>query len=481
MSKIMLLMSKKVLLKENSEFIISPACIEISGIHITKVKKHSLKSYQKYCENENLHAIYEIHDFGDFLISPSFVNCHTHVAMSFFRAILNNRFKSKNLIEDVLFKAESYLSPEDVQAFARMGAYENILNGNALIWDHYYHAHSIANACLETGISAVIAPTLQDISGPGVHLCEKAFQDTITIHEDNKFSKDAIFSSFGPHATDTVSVDLWERLRKEALSTNLPIHTHVAQSYEEVKRIYAKHKLTPIAFLKKLKILKSEIKSLLVHGIYLDKSDLNSINSKSSALVFCPFSQMIFQFPANILDWEKHKLQWFIATDCVASNDSMNIQKELRFVSGFPSLHNTFQNYQKILKKSSLKERTIFLKNRKKTKLLEDKFSNSSFLLNKILSGPGNFHPKFKAGSIEINALANLTVWDIDHPSFWPPNNLQRSLSMGDTTGAIHNMCIKGKWVGKNGQFTHSILTSDKYKQSLKEANERLTILLKKI
>ncbi len=477
----MLILSSQVLLRENSEFIICPAFIEISGIHITKVKKHTLKSYQEHKKKEKQNNQYEIHDFGDRLISPSFVNCHTHIAMCFFRAILSNRSQTKNLVEDLFFKAESHLSAADVLAFARMGVYENILNGNALIWDHYYHGISLAQACLEIGISAVISPTLQDLSGPGVALCERAFQETLTIHESSQYSNAGIFSAFGPHATDTVSENLWEQIRQAALEHNLPIHSHVAQSYEEVKRIYARHHLTPIGFLNKLKIFDENINSLLVHGIYLNKGDLKKIHRKNCALVYCPFSQMIFQFPANILEWEKYDAQWFIGTDCVASNDSMNVQKEMRFVGGFPSLNNTFGNFSKILNKKLGKENNIFIKNRIKTKILEDKFSNLNFLLNKVLSGPGNFHPHFVAGTIEKEALANLTVWETNHPCFWPPSDLLRSLSMGDTTGAIYNMCINGKWYGKNGEFTQSILESHKYKESLNEANDRLRLLIKKI
>ncbi len=477
----MLLLSSQVLLRENSEFIICPAFIEISGIHITKVKKHTLKSYQEHKEKEKKNTDHEIHDFGDRLISPSFVNCHTHIAMCFFRAILSNRCQTKNLVEDLFFKAESHLTASDVHAFARMGAYENILNGNALIWDHYYHGNSVAQACLETGISAVISPTLQDLSGPGVELCEHSFQETLAISENSQYSNAGIFSAFGPHATDSVSENLWARIRQAALAHNLPIHSHVAQSYEEVKRIYSRYKLTPIGFLHKLKIFDENINSLLVHGIYLNKSDFKKIDAQNCALVFCPFSQMIFQFPANILEWEKHDTQWFIGTDCVASNDSMNVQKELRFVGGFPSLNNTFCKYTNILNKKFGKENNLFIKNRMRTKILEDKFSNTNFLLKKVLNGPGNFHPRFQAGSIENNTLANITVWETNHPCFWPPSDLLRSLSMGDTTGAIHNMCINGTWHGKNGEFTQSILESHKYKESLKEANERLRLLIKKI
>lgn len=476
-----IIFSKKILLKEGALYKIFPASIEISGNQISKVTKLSLESYQESIKKETLLKKQNIHDFGDRLITPAFINSHTHIAMNFFRNFFTNHSKSKNLIEDIFYKAESLLTPSDVRAFSRLGAYENILNGNGLIWDHYYFGEEIAKACLDTGITAVIAPTLQDISGPGVPMCNRMLEETYNIHSNTKYENSGIFAAFGPHATDTVSENLWKEIYLGSKKLNIPIHTHVAQSYEEVNRIYKKHKTTPIQFLNSLGILKNTSSNLLVHGIYLNKKDLKLLQGKNNALVFCPFSQMIFQSPANIIDWDKNKLKWFVATDCVASNDSMNLQKELRMIAGFPSFMNTFNRNSQLVEKFSQRNKLSFLNERNNLRKLQIKFSDSSFLLNKIFEGPGTFHNHFKAGMIHAGSLANLNIWDLNHPSMWPSDNIPRSLSMGDTTGAIYNIMLAGKWMGENGNFSQSILNSDNYKMSLKEANERLSILLKKL
>ena len=159
----------------------------------------------------------------------------------------------------------------------------------------------------------------------------------------------------------------------------------------------------------------------------------------------------------------------------------MNLQKELKMVSGFPSLQNTFSNHLNLIEKYTQKNKTLFLKEKSNIKKIQIKFADSSFLLNKVFEGPGTFHNHFKAGIIQQGALANLNIWDLNHPSMWPSDNIPRNLSMGDTTGAIYNMMICGKWISNNGNFIQSILESDIYKMSLKEANDRLRYLLKKI
>lgn len=473
--------SKKILLKEGALYKIFPASIEISGNQIINVTKLSLESYQDSIRKETEINRRNIHDFGDRLITPAFINCHTHIAMNFFRSFYHHNSKSKNLIEDFFYKAESALTPQDVQAFARIGAFENILNGNGLIWDHYYHGEEIAKACQAVGITAVIAPTIQDISGPGVVLNQKMLEQTVNIHSNTNFEKSGIFAAFGPHATDTVSKEMWLNILNLSHELNLPIHTHVSQSLEEVTRIYKKFKKTPVQFLDSLGITKNPASNLFVHCIYLNKNDLKILQGKNNALVFCPFSQLIFQSPANVLDWDKNKIKWFIATDCVASNDSMNLQKELKLVAGFPKFQASLNLNAKLMNKYSEKNQKQFIKDNNEIRKSYKKFSEPNFLLNKIFEGPGTFHNNFKAGIIQNGSLANLIVWDVTHPAMWPAENLSKILAMGDTTSAIYNMMLAGKWISKNGDFVNGILQSDLYKMSLNEANIRLKHLIQKL
>lgn len=459
----MFIASKNVVLFENGKYVIRPALIQMSGLNIAKVEVIENPNYNNFIKETQKKQKIEIHDYQDRLISPAFVNAHTHIAMNFFRAVAKNKPTKKNMMEDVFFKIESKLTQEDVSAFARVGAYENILCGNGLVWDHYYHGYAIAKACVDVGLTAVVAPTLQDISGPGVSLWKQALHETKQIDAESAFSSQGVFAALGPHATDTVSAELFKHCVTLSKEWNIPIHCHAAQSFEEVQMIKRKHKTTPMVFLESLGVLQNPAGTLLAHGIHLTKKDFASLKKGNTALVFCPFSQMVFQFPADVMEWEKSKCNWFVATDCVASNASMNVQKELQFIAGFSSLKSTFSDV-------TSKQKTY--------RSTKNPFLDSSFLLNKVLAGPGSFHPKFKAGVIAPGALANLVIWETSHPAFWPPHDLLNRLAQGDTTNAIHNMFVAGKKKSKDGEFVQGILNSSDYKESVVEADKRLKGLL---
>jgi cytosine/adenosine deaminase-related metal-dependent hydrolase len=82
------------------------------------------------------------------------------------------------------------------------------------------------------------------------------------------------------------------------------------------------------------------------------------------------------------------------------------------------------------------------------------------------------------AGEIVPGAIANLVVWDLDHPTMWPEHAPFRTLAMGDTTQAIHTMFVMGRQVGKAGDFHRSLIQGEAYRAAVAEASERLARLL---
>lgn len=449
---------------------ICPAEIEISGSKIVQVQVLTQNEFASY-NKKNAQKI------TDKMLSPAFINAHTHLPMSFFRAFPLEKEAENNLVEDSFFKLEEKLTYEDVRAFARMGAYESLLFGVGFVWDHFYYGEAIAKALQDVGLSGVVAPTLQDLSGPGCRWSEQQWQDTLSIHQNQEFADQGIFAAFGPHATDTVSDDLWRKIAKASKQYQIPIHAHLAQSREEWMRCQEKTGLSPLAHLHKLGVLDEASQIVFAHALYMSEADAALLNPKKHKVVFCPFSQMVFDLPAQIMMWEKAKLEWAIATDCVACNDSMNVQKELRVLSGMPMLSTSFSpEYTQFLASSSAKDLEKVALLRKQKWGESSRFRDSQWLLDKVWKTPGNFKAGLSVGSLTPGSLANLVVWDLGHPAFWPSQRL-RALSFCDTQGAIDHMMVAGQWKGVSGQFQSSILTSKAYKNALEEAQIRLNSL----
>lgn len=478
----LLIVSRRTVLPEGARLIVEPAAVLVEAGRIQAV--WPLEMEPNGADALAVRAGARLVDFGDRLVTPAFVNAHTHLALSALRAVALEKATGGNMVERFFYRVEAAMQPADIRAFARIGAFESLLAGVGLVWDHYYAAGAVAEAMLDVGLSGVVAPALQDEEGPGAEAFEAALAETQRLATDGRLATRGIFASVGPHATDTVSARLWVRALALAKTHALPIHAHLAQSVEEVRRVYGRHGCSPVAWLERLGVLSEAPCGIWAHGLYVSRQDLERLAGGRHTLVYCPYSQLVFGFPARVSEWTSAGIDWVVATDCAASNDSMSIQKELRFVEGQRTVGTAFTPaYERFLENGRLEDaeavwsrREAFYRDIPRTG--EDRAQS---LLSRVWRRPGALHPAFVAGEIAPGALANLVVWDLDHPSMWPEHAPFRTLAMGDTAQAIHTMFVMGRQLGIEGDFHRSLVRGEPYQAAVAEASERLARLLDRV
>ncbi|MCA9669784.1 MAG: amidohydrolase family protein [Myxococcales bacterium] len=420
------------------------------------------------------------------LLAPAFINAHTHLAMVVFRG-LELEAMHGNVVEDLYYRVERNVTAADVEAFARLGAYDCLLGGQAMVFDHYYHGDAVARACRDVGIGAVIAPTLQDSGGPGEALCEQGLRETADIDADSALAERGIVSCLGPHASDTVSDELFARALALADSRSLPLHLHAAQSLEEHQRSHQRHGCSPFARLARLGVMggadgdATRPGALLVHALYASDADLALVGERDM-LGYCPYGQVCFDHPAAVFQWLDLRCRVALGTDCAGANDGMNVQQELRavaaafaFGTAHSSAHQAFEQSGEAEAASAVRETRQRWLERGKQHLVPAR------LLASVWSQPGSLHPRARAGVIEPGALANLTLFDCAHPALWPARDPLRALVWGDAASAVTHVLVAGHWRGERGNFARSLLDSDDYREARAEADRRLTELLDRL
>ena len=463
--------SQRVLLQDHDRLVIKPARIQVEGGLIERVEP--LSAELERADDGTLV------DLGDRLITPAFVNAHTHLALAFLRGVQTASVRG-NLVEDLYFGYESRLTSADVRAFSRMGAYESMLSGTGFVWDHYYGGTAVADALLDTGLTGVVAPTLQDLAGPDREGAQDALAATLQIASSQPYRRAGIFAALGPHATDTVSPALFRQVAELAETHQLPVHLHLAQSYDELVRVESREGRSPLALLAREGVLARAPHVLMAHGLFASNEDLSSLEPTRHTLVYCPSSQMQFAFPAPVAHWSQLGVSWVVATDCASSNDSMSLQKELRLCAGASTFGvSASMAYASFLDSGDAGHARETWQERTEGAAAFAKHVTSEQLLARVLQLPGRLHPSVRCGVIERGALANLVAWDTEHPAFWPARDLARALAMSDTTQAIHALLVNGRWIGEAGHVVSSVLASDSYREARREASERLEALLR--
>ncbi len=460
---------RMVLPSDGGELQIQPATLHVEDDVITHIDVGPLNPADSDVEN-----------LGHHLVTPAFINAHTHLSLGCARALSAEKYMRGNVVENLFFTMEEKLTAADVRAFTRVGAYESLCAGVGTVWDHYYYAEAVADGILDAGITGVIAPTLQDIRGPGVPHLAAQLEATETLA--GRLGKDGIVAAVGPHATDTVSDDLWREVAAFQDRLQIPIHAHVAQSIEEVERSFSLHGCSPVERLHRLDLLDGAAPFLLVHSLFVSHQDLDRLIPEKNILGYCPYSQVQFAFPAAVSSWMDRGLSVVLGTDCGASNDTMNMQQELRVAFGAAGFGATWSRERTRFEEEGTLEAAQALQHRRIA--IHDQTTQERDLQN-LLSwtwqGAGALHPDLPVGSLEAGQLANLCVWNLDGPATWPDRSPFRALVLGDMNGALHHMMMRGKWRGERGNFRKSIVESAAYREALREANQRLDSLLSRI
>jgi len=477
------LASRRVVLGEGERLAIGPAMIELGEPWLGRVELLDEEDYAPQLDQRR-DAGDEVVDHGDRLVSPAFVNAHTHLSLGMLRGFDLAAAARGNMVEDFFFAVESTLTAEDVRAFTKMGAYESLLHGVGLVWDHYYFGETVAEAIAEVGLGGVVAPTLQDLAGPGATVWEEQLEATERIDERADLRRAGVFAALGPHATDTVSDALWRRALGVACKRQLPLHAHLAQSPEEVRRAHDRHALSPVGWLDRLGILERAPATLFAHAIYVSRRELSTLAEGKHVLAWCPMSALVFGLPARVGVWSARGVPWALATDCASNNDTSNVQAELRFIAAQRTVGATWsQTYERVLdaQHGVGDEAQRAWDHRASLFAQSEHLAQPASMLSHVWSVPGRAHPGLVAGVIAPGALANLLIWDLDHPALWPSLDPLQGLAMADATKAIHGMVVAGRPVGEDGDFHRSLIDSDAYRATRAEATDRVRRILEAV
>lgn len=438
---------------------VGPALIEVEGATIQRVR-------------EATSAPEGAIDYGDRLIAPAFVDAHTHLALTALRGAVASEHTRTNVVEDVFFRFESQLTAADVRAFVRVAAFEALLAGIGLVWDHYYFGEAVAGGLADAQLCGVVAPTLLDGDGPSIADDDAQLAATEALDGD-AWAARGIASALGPHATDTVSEALWRRILEVAEGRSLPIHLHLAQSIEELERALERRGCTPVAWLDRLGVFARRV--VAAHGIFISDAELVKLAGTDSTLVWCPQSAWHFGLAARPERWSDAGVPWVVATDAAATNDAVDVQQELRIVASVAGGAAGFgAGYESFLRTGALEDAQTAWRHRVRDHDRYAALTGPRALLQRVWSIPGGLHPRLQAGVIAPGALANLAVWDLDHPALWPGDDPLRSLALSHAAPALYAMWTAGRRIGTDGDLARSLRRSAAYREANKEARERL-------
>ena len=268
-----------------------------------------------------------IHARGSAIL-PGFVNAHTHVPMTLFRGIADDR-DLMDWLQHFIFPAEAKNVDRDfVRWGTRLAAAEMIASGTTTFTDMYYFESDIAAEAKKAGLRAVVGETMIDFPVADNKTWDEAIAYVRTFVAKWRGDR-LITAALAPHAPYTVSRAHLEQVRALATELHAPILIHIAETKGEAAQIKDNTSgLSAAGYLDSIGFLGHDV--IAAHGIWLTPDDIATFAKKRVGVAHCPESNMMLASGvAHVVDMRNAGVSVGLGTDGPAgSNNNLDMVEE---------------------------------------------------------------------------------------------------------------------------------------------------------
>lgn len=266
---------------------------------------------------------------GGHAVTPGFVNAHTHVPMTLFRGIADDR-DLMDWLTNYIFPAEAKnVDREFVKWGTRLAAAEMIRSGTTTFADMYYFEADIAREAKAAGLRGVLGNTFIDFPAPDNKTWDEAVAYMRAYAKQWK-GDPLITPALAPHAPFTVSTEHLKQVRALATELGVPILIHVSETKDELRQVAEKQNgMTPGVYLDSIGFLGDDV--VAAHGVHLTADELRLFAARKTGVAHCPESnEMLASGVAPIVDMIKAGMEVGLGTDGPAgSNNNLDMVEEM--------------------------------------------------------------------------------------------------------------------------------------------------------
>lgn len=269
----------------------------------------------------------EVLDAAGAILVPPLVNGHTHAAMTLFRGH-GDDLPLMRWLQEAIWPVEAKLEDEDVYWGTRLACLEMIRTGTTSFWDMYWEPAAVARAVEDSGLRATVGPPMID---PNLASEMDARDRTLAAQLDQLAScGPRITPAVAPHSIYTVATEGLETAATLAAERDLPLQIHLSETKPEVDDCLAKYGVRPAFYLDSIGLLSDT--TVLAHGVWLDRSELELIAERGATVVSNPVANMklavggVFPYP----EARRAGIKLGLGTDGPGSNNSLDLIADLK-------------------------------------------------------------------------------------------------------------------------------------------------------
>jgi 5-methylthioadenosine/S-adenosylhomocysteine deaminase len=346
------------------------------------------------------------------IVSPGFINTHTHLAMTLFRGVADD-LELMEWLQKHIWPREAKLKASDVYWGSLLGALEMIKTGTTTFVDMYFFMDETAKAVKESGLRAYLSHGMIELGDK--EKGEKEIMEAFRVMEFvEKLGLERINFLFGPHAPYTCSPEFLKRVRELADKYKKMITIHVSETKTEVENIKAQYGKSPVELLDEIGFLKDDV--IIAHGVWLNERDIEIIAKSGATIAHNPASNMkLASGVMPLRELLKEGANVSLATDGTASNNNLDMLEEMKLAALLHKVH--------ILDPTIADASTVF----------------------KMATQNGAKALKLNAGVIREGALADLIIIDFNKPHLRPIHNVISHIVYSANGSDVETTIVDGK------------------------------------
>ena len=350
---------------------------------------------------------------------PGLINCHTHVAMTLFRSLAEDK-PLDVWLRETIWPLEAKLTRDDVFAGALLGCLEMLKSGTTCFADMYFHEDMVARAVSESGLRAVLAEGIIE-AGDRTRGEEMLNASVRFAKSFNGYANGRVKTMLGPHAAYSCSPELLAKVKEQTQKLGVGIHIHLAESEELFKDYAKKYGCSEVEFLDKLEFFGGHV--LAAHCISLSESDRHVLAKHGVNAVYVPVANMKLGLgAARVKELLGLGVNTALGTDGPASNNTLDMFETMKF--------------------GALLQKFVYRK--------PEVLSAREVLEMATINGARALGLEKGIGSLEVGKRADIILIDLSKPHLKPLHNVYAGILYSAKGSDVDTVIVDGKILMEN-------------------------------
>ncbi|MFI2855662.1 amidohydrolase [Paenibacillus sp. JSM ZJ436] len=361
----------------------------------------------------------EVMDGSHLLFLPGLINTHGHTAMSLLRGY-GDDLALQVWLQEKMWPMEGKFTAQDVYWGTSLSVLEMLKGGTTTFLDMYDHMDQVAAVTKQSGMRAVLTRGVIGLCSPEEQ--QRKLNEAVDFAKSWHGKADGrITTMISPHAPYTCPPDYIEKFVQASIDLDLPMHTHMSETRNEVEQNVKDYGVRPVEHLLKLGMFSRP--SLIAHGVHLTDEEISILAAHQVGVSHNPGSNLkLASGIARVPELLKAGVKVSLGTDGPASNNNLDMFEEIRLaalihkgVSGDPTAVPAAEALR-----------------------MGTEYGADSLFLNQV-------------GRLKAGMKADFIALDTDQPHFLPYSDFISHAVYSASAKDVKHVWVDGRQLVKNG------------------------------